>query len=119
MTSDRDFLPVSRRLLPGKVASEALRSHHPFLLRWGVPPTAGGFPAAFLPGVVMDDSPASFHDYKSPDRNLAWAFRKSRDNWKRKHQALKQDHKRLRNQLRDVRTSRQRWQRRAEQAEHE
>jgi len=67
----------------------------------------------------MDDPPASFHDYKSPDRNLAWAFRKSRDNWKRKHQALKQDHKRLHNQLRDVRKSRERWQQRAQQAQHE
>jgi predicted nucleic acid-binding Zn-ribbon protein len=67
----------------------------------------------------MDDTPVPFHDYQSPDRNLAWAFRKSRDNWKRKHQALKQDHKRLQNQLRDVRKSRQRWQQRAQQAEHE
>jgi hypothetical protein len=52
--------------------------------------------------------------YRSPDRNLVWSFRNSRDNWKKKYQDLKREHKRLQNQLRDVRKSREQWRQQAE-----
>lgn len=55
-------------------------------------------------------STRSFGGYSSPWRNLAWSFRKSRDNWKQKQQELKREHKRLQNQLADVRKSRSHWQ---------
>jgi peptidoglycan hydrolase CwlO-like protein len=58
----------------------------------------------------MDDQTTSFDCYTSPWRNLAYSFRKSRDNWKRKYQDLKRQHKRLQNQVRDVRKSRAHWQ---------
>ena len=57
--------------------------------------------------------------FTSPWRNLAWSFRKSRDNWKAKYQKLKREQKRLQNQVRDVRTSRAHWRQRAEQTEHQ
>jgi len=55
----------------------------------------------------------------SPWRNLAWSFRKSRDKWKAKYQKLKAEHKRLQNQVRDVRTSRAHWRQLAEQTQHQ
>ena len=67
----------------------------------------------------MADSSTTFEEYKSPWRNLAWSFRESRDGWKRKHQELKCDYKRLQNQLHDVRLSRAKWQTQAEQAREE
>ena len=67
----------------------------------------------------MADSNTTFEQYKSPWRNLAWSFRESRDGWKRKHQELKRDFKRLQNQLRDVRLSRTDWQTQAEEARQE
>jgi peptidoglycan hydrolase CwlO-like protein len=42
-------------------------------------------------------------------------LRKSRDNWKRKFQELKGEHKRLQNQVHDVRKSREEWRGKAEQ----
>jgi len=59
----------------------------------------------------MDGTTTStaFQGYSSPWRNLAWSFRKSRDQWKSKHQRLKREHKKLQNQLRDVRKSRTHW----------
>jgi hypothetical protein len=66
----------------------------------------------------MDDatSPTDFASFRSPWRNLAWSFRKSRDAWKAKYRDLKREQKRLQNQLRDVRVSRDAWRRRAEAA---
>jgi septal ring factor EnvC (AmiA/AmiB activator) len=74
----------------------------------------------FVKGHAMDGTtPASpFDNYTSPWRNLAWSLRKSRDNWKHKHQLLQRDHKRLQNQLRDVRASRSHWRQAAEEAQH-
>lgn len=65
----------------------------------------------------MDDTTANsfFAKFASPWRNLAWSFRKSRDNWKRKYQELKVEHKRLQSQVRDVRMSREEWRGKAEQ----
>jgi predicted nucleic acid-binding Zn-ribbon protein len=60
----------------------------------------------------------SFFDrFKSPWRNLAWSFRQSRDRWKHKYQELRRQHKRLQNQVRDVRRSRAQWRSRAEQTQ--
>ena len=56
-----------------------------------------------------------FAKFTSPWRNLAWSFRKSRDTWKKKYQALKGEHKRLQSQVRDVRASREEWRCKAEQ----
>lgn len=66
----------------------------------------------------MDDTRTSttLATLASPWRNLAWSFHKSRENWKDKHQKLKQEHKRLQNQVRDVRKSRDHWREIAEQA---
>ncbi len=52
--------------------------------------------------------------FTSPWRNLAWSFRKSRDNWKKNFQELKSEHKRLQNQVHDVRKSREEWRSRSE-----
>ena len=66
----------------------------------------------------MDGTTATsfFAKFTSPWRNLAWSFRKSRDNWKKKFQELKGEHKRLQNQVHDVRKRREEWR---SQAEHE
>ena len=64
----------------------------------------------------MDETSTAFPGYKSPWRNLAWSFRQSRDKWKRKCQDLQRVHKRLQNEVRDVRKSRAVWQGRAIQA---
>ena len=58
---------------------------------------------------------AFFAKFTSPWRNLAWSFRRSRDKWKKKFQELKGEHKRLQNQVRDVRTSREEWRGKAAQ----
>jgi hypothetical protein len=65
----------------------------------------------------MDDTTPTrpFDSLTSPWRNLAWSFRKSRDSWKEKCARLRRELKRLQNQLRDVRNSRERWRQRAEQ----
>jgi hypothetical protein len=67
----------------------------------------------------MDDatSTSSFDTFTSPWRNLAWCFRKSRDSWKKKYRDLKREQKRLQNQLRDVRKSREHWRQVAEQGQ--
>ena len=48
-------------------------------------------------------------EFKSPLSKLASVFRKGRDNWKAKHQALKRDLKRLQNQTAAVEKSRKDW----------
>ena len=65
----------------------------------------------------MDDTTetGSFTSFLSPWRNLAWSFRKSRESWKTKYLELKRAQKRLQNQLRDVRKSREHWRQQAEQ----
>jgi hypothetical protein len=55
-------------------------------------------------------------DYKSRAGALAWCFRKSRDLWKAKYQALKVSFKRLTNRVADVTKSRDRWRLEAERA---
>ena len=63
-------------------------------------------------------STSFFAKFTSPWRNLAWSFRKSRDNWKKKYQELKGKHKRLQNQVHDVRKSRDDWRSQAEQEQN-
>jgi septal ring factor EnvC (AmiA/AmiB activator) len=67
-----------------------------------------------MEGEARTGSPRTF---RSPNRILARFFRKSRDQWKQKHQSLQQEMKRLTNQLADVRRSRERWRGKAEAAE--
>jgi chromosome segregation ATPase len=55
-------------------------------------------------------------DYKSRPGALIWFFRKSRDLWKSKYQALKATVKQLKNRVADLTKSRQQWQLKAEQA---
>jgi len=67
----------------------------------------------------MDDKAltAPARVFRSPNRILVRFFRKSRDQWKQKHQALQEEMKRLTNQVADVRRSRERWRQKAEAAE--
>jgi chromosome segregation ATPase len=51
--------------------------------------------------------------WKSPLRILVRSLQKSRDNWKRKHQEVKTEVKRFRNQAQDARKSRNHWKLRA------
>jgi hypothetical protein len=54
--------------------------------------------------------------YKSRPGALAWCFRKSRDLWKGKYQALRDSFKRLTDRARDLTKSRERWRLKAERA---
>jgi chromosome segregation ATPase len=54
--------------------------------------------------------------YTSRPGALIWSFRKSRDRWKSKHQALKASVKRYKNRVADVTKSREQWRLKAEQA---
>jgi septal ring factor EnvC (AmiA/AmiB activator) len=55
-------------------------------------------------------------DYTSRPGALVWFFRKSRDQWKKKHQDLKATVKRFKNQVAAVTKSREQWRLQAEQA---
>jgi len=55
-------------------------------------------------------------DYSSRLGALVWFFRKSRDQWKRKHQDLKATVKGYKNQIAAVTKSREQWRLRVEQA---
>ena len=56
-------------------------------------------------------------EYRSPMRKLVRFFEKSRDQWKAKHHALKEELKREQNQRRAVEKSRAAWRAKAEAAE--
>ena len=56
-------------------------------------------------------------DYKSRPGALIWFFRKSRDLWKSKYQALKVSVKQLKNRVADLTKSREQWKLKAEQAD--
>lgn len=58
-------------------------------------------------------------DYKSPVRKIIAFLEKSRDGWKAKHHAVKQELRRTENQLRAVTASREKWRRQAEEAQAE
>jgi uncharacterized coiled-coil DUF342 family protein len=55
-------------------------------------------------------------DYTSRPGALIWFFRKSRDQWKKKHQELKSTVKGFKNQIAAVTKSREQWRLKAEQA---
>jgi hypothetical protein len=57
--------------------------------------------------------------YTTPRWVQVWFLRRSRDNWKKKHQELKAESKRLLNRVSDVTKSRERWRQRVEQLEAE
>jgi chromosome segregation ATPase len=60
---------------------------------------------------------ATREDYKSRPGALIWSFKKSRNNWKAKSQALKVSVKRLKNRLAAVTRSRARWRDKAADAD--
>ena len=54
-------------------------------------------------------------EYKSPVLKLTRFFERSRDNWKAKHQVVKQRCRKLENQVRAVEKSRTHWKEQAKQ----
>jgi hypothetical protein len=54
--------------------------------------------------------------FKSRPGALIWSFRKSRDGWKRKYQAVKAAAEADRNRIADLTKSRQQWRAKAERA---
>jgi hypothetical protein len=70
-----------------------------------------------MAGSAARQGPAERVAYKSPRHAQVWFLRRSRDNWKRKYQALKADAKRLRNRAASAAKSRDGWRARAFQAE--
>jgi hypothetical protein len=67
---------------------------------------------------ATDSLPAATRDdYKSRPGALIWFFKKSRNNWKAKYQALKASVKALKNQLAAVTRSRAEWRAKAEAAD--
>ena len=58
-------------------------------------------------------------DWKSPLRKLVRFFQRSRDGWKAKYAAQKQECKLLSNQVRAVEKSRAKWRQDAEQAQQQ
>jgi len=65
----------------------------------------------------MAGTQATDGTFKSPLRKLVRFFQRSRDQWKRKHHALKKDIKREQNQRLAVERSRQYWRGKAALAE--
>ncbi len=58
-------------------------------------------------------------NWKSPLPKLVRFFRRSRNGWKAKYRAMKQQHKLMGNQVRAVEKSRARWKEVAEQAQQQ
>src|SRR5271154_1358803 len=70
--------------------------------------------------VNVDTPPAQARkDYPSRAGALIWFFKKSRDNWKRKHQTLKATVKGHKTRIADLTKSREHWRLQAEQASHQ
>lgn len=57
--------------------------------------------------------------YSTPRWVQVWFLQRSRDNWKKKYQALKSESKRLLNRVNDVSKSRQKWRRQVERLQAE
>ncbi|HQT95874.1 MAG TPA: hypothetical protein PK435_14680 [Thermoanaerobaculaceae bacterium] len=57
--------------------------------------------------------------FRSPKRILVRFFQKSRDRWKEKYKAVKEELKKRSNEVADVRRSRQTWREKAEEAQAE
>ena len=104
-------LPGRARLAPRKVGLDRNSSCRIscLLLRCG---SGQGFPTIPIQDRRMDADTetipaATREDYKSRPGALIWFFKKSRNNWKAKSQALKVSVKRLKNQLAAVTRSRE------------
>lgn len=65
----------------------------------------------------MAGTQATDGTFKSPLRKLVRFFQRSRDQWKKKHHALKKDIKREQNQRRAVERSREYWRAKAARTE--
>ena len=86
---------------------------HSFLLRiWSV---AFEHPFCF----VWSGRDGNTRSYTTPRWVQVWFLRRSRDNWKKKHRALKAERKRLLNRVSDVTRSREKWRQRAGRLEAE
>jgi septal ring factor EnvC (AmiA/AmiB activator) len=75
-----------------------------------------------MEAIIKDVDPAQTSnrpEYKSRPGALIWFFRKSRDHWKSKYQALKNSVKRDKNRIVDVTKSREQWRLKAEQTERQ
>ena len=72
-----------------------------------------------MDAAIIDHDIAQDQDstgYKSRPGALIWFFRKSRDRWKQKHQALKATVKKHKNRVADANKSREQWRLKAEVA---
>jgi hypothetical protein len=72
-----------------------------------------------MDATIIDRDTAQDQDsigYKSRPGALIWFFRKSRDRWKAKHQALKATVKKHKNRVADANKSREQWRLKAEVA---
>jgi chromosome segregation ATPase len=69
--------------------------------------------------VEMEVGVQSGVNWKSPLRKLVEFFRRSRDGWKAKYLAKKEQYKLMSNQLRAVEKSRAKWRQTAEEAQQE
>ena len=69
--------------------------------------------------LVMDVEDRSKANWKSPLRKLVRFFQRSRDRWKAKYAAKKQQYKLMSNQVRAVEKSRAQWKQAAEQAQQQ
>jgi chromosome segregation ATPase len=70
-----------------------------------------------MDAAIIDRDTAQDQDstrYKSRPGALIWFFRKSRDRWKEKHQALKATVKKHKNRVADANKSREQWRLKAE-----
>jgi hypothetical protein len=67
----------------------------------------------------MEAGNQSGSDWKSPLRKLVQFFRRSRDGWKAKYLAKKEQHRLIGNQVRAVEKSRAKWRQAAEQAQQQ
>jgi hypothetical protein len=83
-----------------------------YLIFWG--PWQGGLA---MTRVETDFGDQSGPNWKSPIRKLARFFKRSRDRWKAKYAAKKQQYKLMGNQARAVEKSRAKWRQAAEQAQ--
>ena len=72
-----------------------------------------------MAGVELNVDDRSEPNWKSPLRKLVRFFQRSRDQWKAKYVAKKQQYKAMSNQARAVEKSRAKWRQIAEQAQRQ
>lgn len=69
-----------------------------------------------MDAMIESTATCTREEYSSRPGALIWFFRKSRDQWKAKHQDLKATVKGFKNQIAAVTKSREQWRLKAEQA---